>query len=268
MKKTIVIFLISILLFLNSCDFIGNTDGYIEIWSSCDEFDGISFDYDKYITDLQNEKDVNIDFGEEKDNVREYTVTYSDQSILSFKVCDDVETAKTAFQELCPIFIGIRSINPFPTLIRVNNIVIYPNDDLISNKRLIHFANSVGIESDQIILTKINKTSRVVRKDTNKTFESIFQSMEQRGYSLIEELSFVGENHQLCTVVSNDNSTVYELFMFTGEQAKDLLFSRINYSILDVKHDHVHVYYSIGNDFSMYIMGTSANTYDLWNEIR
>ena len=267
MKKIIGSLLIFALLFLTSCDLI-NANGYIEIWSSCDEFDAISFDFDKYITDLQNDKNVQIELEKEGESVQEYDVTYSDHSVLSFKVCDDVETAKTAFQELCPIFIGIRSINPFPTLIRVNNIVIYPNDDLISNKRLIQFAMSIGIESDQIILSKINKTSRVVRKDTNKTFDSIFQSMEQRGYSLIEELSIVGENHQLCTVVSNDNSTVYELFMFTGEQAKDLLFSRINHSILDVKHDHVHVYYSIGNDFCMYIMGTSADTYDLWNEIR
>ena len=268
MKKIVVIFLILSLLFVTSCDFIGNIDGYIEIWSSCDEFDGIGFDFNKYITDLQNDKNVQIELVAEGDSDQEYEVTYSDHSVLSFKVCDDVETAKTAFKELCPIFIGVRSINPFPTVIRVNNIVIYPNDGIISNKRLIHFAKSIGIESDQIILTKINKSSRVVRKDTNKTFESIFQSMEQRGYSLIEKLSSVGENYQLCTFVSNDNSTVYELIMFHGDQAKALLFNRINSSILDFPHDHVHVYYSIGNDFCMYIMGTSADTYDLWNEIR
>ena len=92
--------------------------------------------------------------------------------------------------------------------------------------------------------------------------------MEQRGYSLIENLSSVGENYQLCTFVSNDNSTVYELFMFHGDRAKDLLFNRIDSSILDVPHDHVHVYYSISDDFCMYIMGTSADTYDLWNVIR
>ena len=267
MKKIIGSLLIFALLFLTSCDLI-NANGYIEIWSSCDEFDAISFDFDKYITDLQNEKGVQIELVEEKDSIQEYKATYSDQSILNFRVCNDGEMAKKNHQEITSAFINVRSINPFLTSIRINNIVIYPNDDLISNKRLIQFAMSIGIESDQIVLTKINESSRVVRKDTNKTFESIFQNMEQRGYSLIEKMSSVGENYQLCTFVSDDNSTVYELLMFNGNQAKDLLFYRIKTSILDVPHDHVHVYYSISNDFCMYIMGTSANTYDLWNEIR
>ena len=86
MKKIVVIFLILSLMFVTSCDFIGNIDGYLEIWASCDEFDVISFDFDKYITDLQNDKNVQIELVEEGDSVQEYTVTYSDQSILSFKV--------------------------------------------------------------------------------------------------------------------------------------------------------------------------------------
>ena len=281
MKKIVGLFLILVLLFLTSCDFIGNTDGYIEVWSSCDEFDGVSFDFDKYIAGSQDEKDVQIEL-EEKDSVQEYKATYSDQSILSFKVCNDVETAKSIYQELSPAFIGVRSINPFLTLIRINNIVIYPNDDLISNKRLIQFAMSIGIESDQIVLTKINESSRVVQKNTKKTFESILESLEERGFSIeallespeegdfstIGKTSFTGNNYQIYTLVSNDNSAVYELFVISGDQAGIILFNRIKLSVLEVPHDHVHVYYSIGNDFCMYIMGTSADTYDLWNEIR
>ncbi len=282
MKKIVGLFLILVLLFLTSCDFIGNTDGYIEIWSSCDEFDAISFDFDKYITDLQNEKGVQIELWEEKDNVQEYLVTYSDKSILNFRVCNDGEMAKKNHQEITSAFINVRSINPFLTSIRINNIVIYPNDDLISNKRLIQFAMSIGIESDQIVLTKINESSRVIQKNTKKTFESILESLEERGFSIeallespeegdfstIGKTSFTGNNYQIYTLVSNDNSAVYELFVISGDQAGIILFNRIKLSILDVPHDHVHVYYSIGNDFCMYIMGTSANTYDLWNEIR
>ncbi len=268
MKKIVGLFLILVLLFLTSCDFIGNTDGYIEVWSSCDEFDGVSFDFDKYIADSQDEKDVQIELVEEKDSVQEYKATYSDQSILSFKACNDVETAKSIYQELSSVFIGVRNINPLLTLIRINNIVVIPKDDLISNERLIRFSRSVGIESNQIVLTKINESSRVVQKNTKKTFESILESMEKRGYSLIEKTSFEGENYQVCTFVSDDNSTVYELFMVYGDQANSDLLYRIESSILDFPHDHVHVYYSIGNDFCMYIMGTSADTYDLWNEIR
>lgn len=264
MKKIIVLLLI-FSLSLTSCNFTGNA---IEVWSRFDEFDEMDFDFDQYITNMQANEIDQITSWKESGNAQIYQVAYSDQSILYFDVCNDIETAKSIHQKYVDEFIGVRAISPLMTSIRIDNIVVRPNADIISNERLIHFARSIGIKSDQIVLNKINKFSRIIRKDTEKTFESILKSMEERGYSLIDRISIIDEDHQICTYVSDDNSTVYEIFMISGDQARSNLYYRIRAAIIDFPHDHVHVYYSIGDDYCMYFMGSSIETSDFWNEIR
>ena len=267
--KKVSLFLIATLflsVFLNSCNFL--KDGYIEVWSRYDEFDGVGFDFDKYLKDLKNDNSVKIENWKGTEDVKKYQITYSDQSVLRFYVYQDVEAARRE-HETNSVLIALHHITPFPVSIRVDNVIITPSRDLLSNKRMVDFAKNIGIESNQIMLSKVNDSFRIARRDTDKSFESILENMEENGFCVIDEMSFNEGNYQVCMFVSSDKSSAYELVVIQGEQSKRNLFSVIESCIMDYPyHDHVHVYYSISDDFCMYFAGTSADTRDVWDEIR
>ena len=270
MKKTIALLLVlsSFLpLFISSCSLF--KDGYIEIWSRPEMFDNVGLDFDQYLENLKNDDSIQIKLCEETENVERYEITYPDQSMLRFDVYPDVETAKSWHQAAAPIHLSVHYQDPFVTSIRIDNIVVIPGLDLLSNNRLISFAKSIGIESDQIVLSKVNESFRIRRKDTDKSFESILEIMEEKGFTSQYSIVLEEGNYQVHCFVSSDNFATYELLMHRGDRAREALYHSMDELILDSPYyEHSHVYYSIGDDLCMYFVGSSVDTLDLWNEIR
>ena len=71
-------------------------------------------------------------------------------------------------------------------------------------------------------------------------------------------------------VASEDYSSVYYLYMRNEKHAKGLCYTTMlalfdSFPIVD---NACHVYYSLNDGYSLFIMGASAETQDFWNEIR
>ena len=282
MKKTVALLLfISLCLSLLLCACSLRKDGVIEVWARYDAFDGIGFDLDQYLSDLQKDDTVRIeqqDAWGDRQFIQAYEVTYPDESVLNFYVYPDVETAKNAHQKEAEMLIPLRYMLPLFVSIRIDNIVVTPELDtsgetpdlnLLSNNRLIDFAKSIGIKSNQIVLSKINECFRIRRKDTDKSFESILETMEEKGFTSHNPVVLEDGNYQVHTLVSFDKSVSYELVMYRGDRARSTLLYLIDELVLNSPfYEHSHVYYSMSNDFCMYFVGSSADTLDLWDEIR
>ena len=281
MKKIILLLVIFLCLsfLFGACSL--RKDGVIEVWARYDAFDGIGFDFDQYLLDLQKDKTIQIESHDpwcDHKFIQVYEVTYPDESVLNFYVYPDVETAKNAHQKEAEMIIPLRYMRPLFVSIRIDNIVVTPepdtsgespNLDLLSNKRLIDFAKNIGIESDQIVLNKINESFCIRRKDTDKSFESILETMEENGFTSHDPVVLEDENYQVHRFVASDKSVSYELVMYRGDRARFMLLYLIDELVLGSPYyEHSHVYYSIGDDFCMYFAGSSANTRDFWDEIR
>ena len=69
---------------------------------------------------------------------------------------------------------------------------------------------------------------------------------------------------------SEDYSTVYQLYVTEGENARAYLYTTMLYypEFYNIKENKCHIYYSLNDGYAMFILGVSQNTKNLWDEIR
>ncbi len=279
MKKVICLLLISVICFsLFGC----SVSPMQETWSNFAEYDGVGFDIEEYSARVEsNGGDVELLpsteynlFGEIIPEAR-YFIEYADETGFPIAIFESIDDAKVAHGYVKEEYAFMKVDNPYVVAIRIDNAVIFGLSEE-NNRKIIEFANEIGISDEQINLQKNNQHWRIARRDTDKTKENILKSIENKGYTAIDE--YVSESNDegiylkstTYVFASEDYSTVYQLYVTEGENARAYLYTTMVYypEFFNIKQNKCHIYYSINDGYSMFILGVSADTKDFWDEIR
>lgn len=277
MKKIICL----LLMFVICLSLFGCNEGSAsETWSCFAEYDGIVFDPEGYIASIE-ENGGRIapltswyPFDEEKTKGI-YLVVNSDDSFFSLAIFEDVDAAKTAHKEYIEINAFEKAYNPYALAIRINNTVVFGGSDK-ENQGIIALAREIGIPEDQIKLQKNNGSWRFVRRDTDKSIEEMMQCIKDKGYTILDEYAINdtinGDPIQSAVycIASEDYSAVYNVYMISGKHAKGLCYTTMAalFDTYPIIENACHVYYSLNDGCSMFILGVSAETRTFWDEIR
>lgn len=277
MKKTICLLLISvILLSLFGC----SVTPMQETWSNFAEYNGVGFDIEEYIARAESNGGAveplpsNKLFGEIIPEAG-YFIEYADETGFLIAIFESIDDAKIAHCYIKEEYAFMKVDNPYVVAIRIDNAVIFGLSEE-NNRKIIEFAKEIGISEEQINLQKNNRHWRIARRDTDKTKDNILKSIENKGYTAIDE--YVSESNDegiylkstTYVFASEDFSTVYQLYVTEGENARAFLYTTMVYypEFFNIKENKCHIYYSINDGYSMFILGVSADTKDFWDEIR
>lgn len=296
MKKIVSL----IFIFVICLSLVGCSRQIPDTWSNFAEYDGVGFDLQEFIAEEESrgksltlvEISHNFEafFGEitPKEN---YRIDYSDDTGFPISIFENVESAKAAHNNIKHEFAVLGKFdNPYILAIRVDNAIVFGlTED--QNQRIIEFAKNIGIPEDQIELQKNNSFWCIRRKDTDKSKDEIIRSLEERGFSIIDENVTEGGGNEvyptsyesssevnpfddykisIYVFASEDYSDVYQLYITEGMGARQDLYSKllILTEFYNIEDNNCHVYYSVSDKCCMYIMGVSAETSTLWDEIR
>ncbi len=272
MKKVICLILsLMICLSLTGC---GRRES--EAWSGSAEFDIADFDHDKYLSSVKESggevtpTNVYIEGERQKNFIR-----YADGSSFFLSKFSSTDDAKEYQRNKIADYAIVIAYDPNIIMIRVNNTVAL-GVGTEQNKAVISFARDIGIPEDQIHLQKGNRTWRIARRDTDKLPLEIMESVESEGYTVLyqeklrENIGTDPVESAYYAIASEDYSSVYYLYMMSGKHANGLCYTTMlalfdSFPIVD---NACHVYYSINDGYSLFIMGASAETKDFWDEIR
>lgn len=289
-----------ILVFLFCLSLVSCSRQIPDTWSNFAEYDGIGFDLQEFIAEEESRGKsltlVEIShsfeafFGEitPKEN---YRIDYSDDTGFPISIFENVESAKAAHTNIKHHLAVLGKYdNPYVLAIRVDNAIVFGMME-DQNQRIIEFAKAIGIPEDQIELQKNNSFWCIRRKDTDKSKDEIIRSLEEKGFSIIDENVTEGGGNEvyptsyksssdvnpfddykitLYTIASEDYSDVYQLYVTEGASARrDLYYKLLIFmEFYNIEKNNCHVYYSVNGDCCMCIMGVSAETSSLWDEIR
>lgn len=259
-----------------------NTAPMQETWSNFAEYDGVGFDIEEYsavvesnggAVELLPSTEYNL-FGEIIPEAG-YFIEYADETGFFIGIFESIDDAKISHCYIKEKYAFIKVDNPYIVGIRIDNAVVFGLREE-SNRKIIEFAKDIGISEEQINLQKNNQHWRIARRDTDKTKDNILKSVENKGYTAIDE-SVSERNDEgiylkstTYVFASEDYSTVYQLYVTEGENARAYLYTTMAYypEFFNIKQNKCHIYYSINEDYSMFILGVSADTKDFWDEIR
>ena len=279
MKKIICLLFVFVLcLSILGC----NTAPMQETWSNFAEYDGVGFDIEEYSARVESNggaveplpsNGYNL-FGEIIPEAG-YFIEYADETGFLIGIFESIDDAKISHCYIKEEHAFMKVDNPYVVGIRIDNAVVFGLREE-SNRKIIEFAKDIGISEEQINLQKNNQYWRIARRDTDKTKENILKSIENKGYTAIDE--YVSESNDegiylkstTYVFASEDYSTVYQLYVTEGENARAYLYTTMAYypEFFNIKQNKCHIYYSINEDYSMFILGVSADTKDFWDEIR
>lgn len=253
-----------------------------ETWSNFAEYDGVGFDIEEYsavvesnggAVELLPSTEYNL-FGEIIPEAR-FFIKYADETGFLIAIFESIDDAKVAHGYVKEKYAFIKVDNPYVVGIRIDNAVVFGLKEE-NNRKIIEFANEIGISDEHINLQKNNQHWRIARRDTDKTKEDILRSIENKGYIAIDE--YVSESNDegiylkstTYVFASEDYSTVYQLYVTEGENARAYLYTTMLYypEFYNIKENKCHIYYSLNDGYAMFILGVSRNTKNLWDEIR
>lgn len=279
MKKIVCLLLIVIIcLSLFGCD----SDRMMETWTDFAEFDDMNFNLDEYISSVTDNGGA-VTLVEEKFSIffdgiiptECYTIDFADSTNFIICVFDGVDSAKEAHVGIKNELVKFKVDRSCVQAIRIDNVIVW-GITYDNNRCIIDFAKDIGIPEDKIKLHKNNAFWLVLRRDTDKTAEEIISAMEEKGYTVISKEVYEDNDSELhlyseiYIIASEDYSTVYQLNVFKGDVPKSYCYStlRVMHDLYLIKENACHIYYSHGDEASMFIMGVSENTKKLWDEIR
>lgn len=289
-----------ILIFVFCLSLVGCSSRQIpDTWSSFPEYDGIGFDLQEFIAEEEGRgESLTLEevpgFGSFFGDITpkgSYRIDYSDESSLPISIFEDVDSAKAAHANIKHnLSVLDKYHNPYLVAIRVDNAVVFGLTEE-HNQRIIEFAKNIGIPEDRIELQKNNSFWCIRRKDTDKSKDEIIRSLEEKGFSIVDENVSKGGGSEvyptsyesssevnpfddykitIYVIASEDYSDVYQLYVTEGVSAKQDLYYKLLlfFDIYNIKENNCHVYYSVNDRCCMFIMGVSAETSTLWDEIR
>ena len=281
MKKVICLLLISVICF----SLFGCSAGPMpETLSNYAEYDGMGFDPYQHIESVKSNGGqvaelstsmysmYSFDNGKVQGN---YLVRDKDDSLLSIVVLQDVDAAKAWHKGYKETFAYEKADNPYAFCIRIDNTVFWGTSEG-HNKGIIRLLKELGIPDEQLKLQKNNSHWRIARRDTDKSIYEIMQALGDKGYRIIAENHVnrpVGGEEMSAVMfyyVSEDYSSVYNLYIFSGKYANSLCLTTLSavFEWDPIRNNACHAYYSFGDGYSMFILGVSADTKDFWDEIR
>lgn len=278
MKKVICLLLISVICF----SLFGCSAGPMPETLSCyAEYDGVGFDPYRHIESGKSSGGEVVElqispfsFDIDKDEGH-YIVRYSDGTLLCMSIFQDVDAAAACHKEYKETYAFEKAENPYAFCVRIDNTVFWGANDR-QNKGIIRLLKELGIPDEQIRLQKNNSHWRIARRDTDKSIFGIMQAFSDKGYMIIAEnrvnRPVGGEEHSAVMLyyASEDYSSVYEVYIFSGKYANHLCLSTLS-AVFEwdrIKNNAGHAYYSFGDGYAMFILGVSENTKNLWDEIR
>lgn len=279
MKKIVCLLLIVIIcLSLFGCD----SDRMMETWTDFAEFDDMNFNLDEYVSYVTDNGGA-VTLVEEKfsnffDGIIPtecYSIDFADSANFIICVFDGVDSAKEAHVGIKNELLKFKVDRSSVQAIRIDNVIVW-GLSYDNNRCIIDFAKDIGIPEDKIKLHKNNEFWLVLRRDTDKTAEEIISAMEEKGYTVISKEVYEDDDSELYLyseiyiIASEDYSTVYQLNVFKGDAPKSYCYStlRVMHDLYLIKENACHIYYSYGDEVSMFIMGVSAETRNFWDEIR
>lgn len=295
MKKIVSL----IFIFVICLSLVGCSRQIPDTWSNFAEYDGVGFDLQEFIAEEEGRgKSLTLEevpgfgtlFGEITPK-GSYRIDYSDETSLPISIFEDVDSARMAHANIKHnLGVLAKYDNPYVLAIRIDNAVVFGlTED--HNQRILEFAKTVGIPEDRIELQKNNSFWCIRRRDTDKSKDEIIQSLKAKGFSIVDESVSEGGGSEIYpmsyenssevnpfddykitiyVIASEDYSDVYQLYVTEGISARQDLYYKLLLlpEFYNIEENNCHVYYSVSDDFCMYIMGVSAETSTLWDEIR